>query len=216
MDKELRIIETADFGIETRTVKRADGEEVERSVIVGKAVTFNTYSQVLGWFREQIVPAAFEGCDMSDVVCLKNHDNNLILGRTADTLSLEVRNDGLYFTAYPPDTQAARDALEEIRSKMIRGCSFQFSIAPGGSDWDTDPATGAEIRTIKKISKLYDVGPVTFPAYLDTNTDVAKRDYDSAKAEREQQQQEQQEQPPVDPFTPIDVFQRRARALSLV
>lgn len=183
-EAERRVLNINDFGIESRTITRADGQQQQVDVIVGKATPFNQYSQLLGWFKEQIVPAAFDSCDMSDVVCLKNHDNNLILGRTADTLTLEVRADGLYFVAYPPNTQTGRDTLEEIRSKMIKGCSFQFSIAPGGSDWDTDPETGVEIRTIKKIAKLYDVGPVTFPAYLQTNTDAAKRDHESASNEK--------------------------------
>jgi hypothetical protein len=85
-----------------------------------------------------------------------------------------------------PDTQGARDAAEEIRTGNIRGCSFQFTLSPGGSDWSEDPDTGGEIRTVKKIAKLFDVGPVTFPAYLDTavDTTVAKRALKALKAEK--------------------------------
>lgn len=189
---ELRVLEVTNLVIETREIRGADDQVTTKDVIVGRATPFNQRSQLLGWFREQIVPTAFDDCDTSDVVCLKNHDNNLPLGRKNEaagikTLSLEVRADGLYFVAQPPDTQNARDTIEEIRSGTILGCSFQFAIAPGGSDWDTDPETGVEIRTIKKIQKLYDVGPVTFPAYLQTNTDVAKRDHDSAMNEKRQQ-----------------------------
>lgn len=185
-EKELRVLHSTTLGVEQRTIKRADGEEEIKEVIVGKAVVFNERSQLLGYFFEQIVPSAFEGCDMSDVACLKNHDDNLLLGRTGGGLDLEIREDGLYFVATPPNTTTARDTIEEIRSGAIKGCSFQFSISPGGSDWDTDPITGADIRTVKKIAKLYDVGPVTFPAYLQTNTDVAKRSYEAYKKEKEQ------------------------------
>lgn len=198
----------AELHIETRAVKRADGEDAQQEVITGKAVVFNQLSQNLGWFREQIDPRAFDDCDMSDVVCLKNHDNNLPLGRTADSLTLEVKADGLYFVAVPPATQNAKDTLEEIRAKVIRGCSFQFMVAPGGRDWDTDPETGGEISTVKRISRLLDVGPVTFPAYLQTDTAVAKRDHDSAR------QEQRKEEPP---FTgiPLSTYQRRARELAL-
>lgn len=190
MEPEIRTLTAAVLCIETRTIKRADGTEQTREVIVGKAVGFNELSQLLGgWFREQIEPGALDGCDVSDVVCIKNHDNNILLGRKnarmqAESLTLEIREDGAYFVAYPPDTQAARDTIEEIRAGLILGCSFQFTVAPGGSEWGTDPETGGEVRTVKKIAKLYDVGPVTFPAYLQTDTSIAKRDYDSAKEQR--------------------------------
>lgn len=220
-EKELRFIEAASFGIEKRTIKRAEGDEQEVEVIVGRATPFNQYSQLLGWFKEQIVPAAFDDCDMSDGAALKNHDSNLLLGRYPETLELETRADGLYFVAYPPNTQTAKDCIEEIRAKMIRGCSFQFTIAPGGSDWDTDPETGVEIRTIKKIAKLYDVGPVTFPAYLQTNTDVAKRDHESAIREKRvaipTPEAPPTEEPPTPPFTgtPLSTYQRRVQVAQL-
>ena len=217
---ELRVINTAKLSIETREVRGSDDKVTTKDVIVGKATPFNERSQLLSWFREQIVPTAFEGCDMSDVVCLKNHDNNLPLGRKNDavginTLSLEVKADGLYFVTQPPDTQNGRDTIEEIRAGSILGCSFQFVIAPGGSDWDTDPETGVEIRTIKKIQKLYDVGPVTFPAYLQTNTDVAKRDHESAIKEKREAALPAPETPPPFTGTPLSTYQRRARGAML-
>lgn len=184
MERELRVITTTDVGVEARTITRDDGTTSEVYDIVGKAVVFNELSQNLGWFRELISPTAFEGCDMSDVVCLKNHDNNIPLGRSGSGLTLEIKPDGMYFRTTPPNTTAAKDAIEEIRSGNIKGCSFQFSIAPGGQTWDQDPVTGGEIRTVTKIHKLYDVGPVTMPAYLQTTTDVAKRSYEAYKKEQ--------------------------------
>ncbi|WP_234734506.1 HK97 family phage prohead protease [Tellurirhabdus bombi] len=208
-EKELRVFELGKLTIEKRAVKRDDGSEEEVDVIVGLAVVFNQLSQNLGWFREQIAPEAFDDCDMSDVVCLKNHDSNLPLGRTqAKSLELEIRTDGLYFVAYPPNTQNAKDTIEEIRSGNIRGCSFQFQVAPGGSDWNQDPETGGEIRTVKKIYKLYDVGPVTFPAYLQTTTDVAKRSFDAHVSERSKLQ----DRPAV---APLSIYQRKLKLLTI-
>lgn len=182
---ERRVLPIQDIAIEQRTFKRADGTEETRDVIAGKAVVFNQLSEVLGFFREIIAPNAFDGCDMSDVVCLKNHDNNIPLGRTPDGLTFEVRSDGMYFVSVPPNTTTAKDAMEEIRTRNITGCSFQFSIAPDGQAWSTDPDTGGEIRTVTKIHKLYDVGPVTMPAYKQTsvNTEVAKRSFEQYKRE---------------------------------
>lgn len=37
---------------------------------------------------------------------------------------------------------------------------------------------GRSIRTVKKIEELYDVGPVTYPAYPDSGVAIAKRSYE--------------------------------------
>ena len=53
----------------------------------------------------------------------------------------------------------------------ITQMSFGFTVRPGGQDWAKDDE-GRYIRTLKKL-RLYDVSPVTFPAY--PQTDVAVR-----------------------------------------
>ncbi|PRY10291.1 hypothetical protein CLV24_11419 [Pontibacter ummariensis] len=178
MSKEKRILSNSGLQVETR------GEgDAKREVIVGCAIKYNTRSQLLGWFFEQIDERALDEADMSDVVALFNHDINQVLGRsTAGTLTLEKRSDGLYYVIDPP--KSAANLLESIQRGDVRGSSFQFSVAPGGADWDMDPETGAEVRTVKKIKRLYDVSPVVFPAYLDTDTEVAKRAYEEYKQEQ--------------------------------
>jgi HK97 family phage prohead protease len=171
-EQEVRTLPDSSFKVEMR----ADGKKV----IVGRAIVYNQLSQNLGWFREQIDAKALDNCDMADVVGLFNHDNNLVLGRTlSGTMTLEKKDDGLYYTIDPP--KSAASIIESIERGDVRGSSFAFITAPGGADWDTDPATGGDIRTVKKIARLIDVSPVTQPAYLQTNTDVAKRSLDEAK-----------------------------------
>lgn len=178
MSKEKRIIEHAPLQVETR------GEgDAKREVIVGCAIKYNTRSQLLGWFVEQIDERALDEADMSDVVALFNHDVNQVLGRSSSgTLTLEKRSDGLYYVIDPP--AYASNIMEMIKRKDVRGSSFQFSLEPGGADWDIDPETGTEVRTVKKIKRLYDVSPVVFPAYLDTDTEVAKRSHEEFKKEQ--------------------------------
>lgn len=179
MSKEKRIIDSSALQVETR------GEgDAKREVIVGCAIKYNVRSQLLGWFFEQIDERALDEADMSDVVALFNHDINQVLGRsTSGTLTLEKRSDGLYYVIDPP--KSAANLLESIRRGDVRGSSFQFTVAPGGADWDMDADTGAGVRTVKKIKRLYDVSPVVFPAYLDTDTEVAKRSYEEYKEERQ-------------------------------
>ena len=162
MEREIRIL--ADAGFEIR------GKKGDARSIRGYAAIFNTLSENLGGFREQIAPGAFDDCMENDVRALINHDANLILGRTTSkTLALSQDAKGLVYEAQLPDTSYAND----LAASMVRGditqSSFAFNVAAGGDDWTEDPDTGQTIRTVKKIARLYDVSPVTYPAYTDAS-----------------------------------------------
>lgn len=126
---------------------------------------------------ERILPGAFdEAIGRDDVRALQNHDSRLLLGRTeSKTLSLELTPDGLAYRITTPNTTAGRDTVESVSRGDITGSSFAFVISPGGVEWteETVEVNGAkltiEIRNIKAVS-LFDVGPVTYPAYLGTSS----------------------------------------------
>ena len=151
-------------------------EEIELRVIgddnkpklTGYAAKFNSITD-LSWFREKIKSGAFDDAlKNSDVRCLKNHDPNLILGRTkSGTLRLDSNTIGLRFEADVPNTSTGKDTIEEIKRGDISGCSFAFTVAE--DDWKySDDKTVPPERTIIRVGKLFDVGPVTYPAYPDT------------------------------------------------
>jgi HK97 family phage prohead protease len=113
---------------------------------------------------ERIAPEAFDNVLEAsfDTRCLMNHDPNLLLGRcSAGTLKLEKFSRGLKYTNWPGDTGPGRDAVTNLRRKDMTGSSFSFVIDK--EEWQKDGER--EIRTIRSVSHLYDVGPVTFPAY---------------------------------------------------
>jgi HK97 family phage prohead protease len=169
--------------IERRTFKAELRKNGESRKIGGTAVVFSQLSENLGGYREQIDSAAFDGCDMSDVRCLFNHDDNMVLGRNVSgTLSLSVTANGVDFECDPPDTTYARDLAACMDRGDIDQCSFSFVVAPGGADWSEDPETGGEIRTVKKIARLYDVSVVTYPAYPQTSSEI--RSYADILSER--------------------------------
>lgn len=146
-------------------------------LIRGHAAVFDSLSENLGGFREVIAPGAFDDVLGDDVRALFNHDPNAILGRsTAGTLRIGVDSTGLTYEIDPPDTQSARDLLVSMERGDVRESSFGFRIARGGDTWDENE-DGVLIRTITKVARLYDVSPVTFPAYPDT--DAAKRTLDA-------------------------------------
>ena len=143
-----------------------------KRTVSGYAAVFDQPSEDFGGWREVIAPGAFDGVlASSDCRCLVNHDRNQVLGRTASkTLALSVDERGLKFECSMPDTQYARDLAACMERGDIDQCSFAFSVAMGGSKWEEQDKT--TIRTITKISRLYDVSVVTYPAYPQTSADI--------------------------------------------
>jgi HK97 family phage prohead protease len=143
--------------------------------IVGYAARFNSRSDDLGGFVEVIAPGAFARAlaDRQDVRALFNHDPNYVIGRTTnDTLVLREDANGLYIEAMPPDTQWARDLITSIQRGDVTQMSFAFSVSKGGDVWDTKATP--PLRTLRDVN-LYDVSPVTYPAYEQTSVSVSAR-----------------------------------------
>lgn len=164
-DNERRLLQC-----EVRMSEEGEGQPL---TITGYGSVFNIRSENLGGFREIIAPGAFDDVLEDDVRALFNHDKNFVLGRTkSGTLSLSVDDEGLRYEITPPDTQTVRDLLiEPLRRKDIDQSSFGFRVARGGEEWEEDEE-GVIVRTITKISRLFDVSPVTFPAYPDAKAGV--------------------------------------------
>lgn len=163
-------IERRAFEVQEFRVERRDGEAPK---IIGHAAVFNQLSEDLGGFREQVAAGAFvEAIEGDDVRALWNHDPNFVLGRNrSKTLALKEDSRGLAIEITPPDTQWARDLLVSMERGDVSQMSFGFSVRPNGQNWGKDDE-GRYIRTLTKV-RLFDVSPVTFPAY--PQTDVAVR-----------------------------------------
>jgi HK97 family phage prohead protease len=137
------------------------------TTVRGYAAKYNMLSEPMFGFREQIAPGAFDSVLDNDVRCFFNHDSSLILGRTAaGTLRITADETGLMYEADLPDTQAARDLAVSMERGDITQSSFAFRIAPNGDTWDENE-DGVIIRTITNFWRLYDVSPVSIPAYPD-------------------------------------------------
>jgi uncharacterized protein len=91
------------------------------------------------------------------------------LGRTsAGTLRISVDEQGLRYELDVPNTTAGRDLKENMRLGNITQSSFAFTIGKDGDAWER-AENGVDIRTIKKVKRLYDVSPVSLPAYPSAN-----------------------------------------------
>lgn len=153
--------------------------------IRGYALTWNERYN-MGWFTEEIDRQALEGADMTDVRALLNHDANIVLGRTAaGTLQLSTDEKGLAYEIELPDTQAARDLAVSIERGDISQSSWGFMLRSdaesNGDEWRKE--NGKEHRVIKRVGRVFDVSPVTFPA--NPSTSVAKRSFEAIQAESE-------------------------------
>jgi HK97 family phage prohead protease len=155
-------------------IARADGENMPKE-IGGIAAVINSVTD-LGYFEEVINAGAFDYALSKeyDIRCLFNHEAELILGRTkADTCKVFVNADGNLEYTWVPDYENPTH-MSVVRSIMrgdITQSSFAFTIKE--QSWSTSEKYGnMGKRTIKVIEDLYDVSPVTYPAYVDTEADA--------------------------------------------
>lgn len=124
---------------------------------------------------ERILPGAFDRAlkDADDVRALFNHDPSSLLGRVrAGTLALSASAEGLAYEIDPPDTQTARDLAAMIRRGDVTGSSFAFSAESQSYSYQKRDGGGIlYVREVRSV-RLFDVGPVTFPAYEGTTAGV--------------------------------------------
>ena len=145
--------------------------------ICGLAAVFNSNSLNLGGFVERILPGAFTSAlEKSDVRALVNHNTDLLLGRTASgTLRLNQIREGLLFWDDLPGSNDAitSHVVSRIERKDISGCSFSFIIRK--DKWEFPRKEGQmDVRIIEEVEEIFDVGPVTFPAYESTSIQVIR------------------------------------------
>jgi uncharacterized protein len=148
---------------------RGDGQKVVSgyAAVFYRAGDAGTEYQLWDNLYERIDTGAFSRAisERQDVRGLFNHDPDHLLGRTAsNTLRLSVDERGLRYEIDLPDTQAGRDVAVSLSRGDLTGSSFSF--IPRAVSWADD--NGREIRTIDDVD-LFDVGPVTFPAYQATS-----------------------------------------------
>ena len=158
MTHEIRVL--ASMQVE----KRADDSEK----LVGYAAVFGEETDIGGYFREVVKHGAFaEAITRDDIHALFNHDYNLVIGRKkAGTLKIDEDDHGLKVEITPPNTQTAKDLMENIRAGNIDQMSFAFSMQGGKQSWDE---TGEiPVRTIEKVGELFEVSVVPRGAYPTT------------------------------------------------
>jgi HK97 family phage prohead protease len=142
--------------------------ENDARTLTGYAALYNSETRIGSDFREVIEPGAFRAAlaRKDDVRALFNHDPNHVLGRTsAGTLTLSEDERGLRYTVTLPDTQAGRDLWTSVQRGDVSQSSFAFSV--DAEEW-RDKSADLPLRAVKSV-RLFDVSPVTYPAYNETS-----------------------------------------------
>ena len=159
------------FATELRTVGAAQEDgKIEARKIVGKPAVFGVLSEDLGGFRERILPGAFtKTIQEENCKSLWNHDPNYVFGsRKAGTLDVRESEFGLEFETTPPDTSWARDFMASIERGDVDQMSFMFRTIK--DRWIIDE-NDEVIRELVEV-RLFEVSPVTFPAYPQTSVSL--------------------------------------------
>jgi HK97 family phage prohead protease len=150
----------------------------DKRTIVGRAIVYNSMSNELRTstgdkFKEVIMPGALrESLANNDILAFKEHNPAYLLGRkSAGTLSLEDRADGLYVKIDVPETSYGNDTLISAERGDLRGFSFGFNT-PKSRNYIR---SGEKIREIESLN-LREVSVVANPAYNETTLSVMRNE----------------------------------------
>lgn len=171
---------------------REDGAEPS-FLVEGYASTFEPYKlmEIDGLdYNERIDEHAFDETDMTDVVYRIDHEGKVFARSSAGTIKLDIDEHGLHQVTDLSKTKAGREHFEEIRAGLYPQMSFAFTVEADHYDEET------RTRVVDKVSKIYDISSVAFPA--NDTTELHIRDYFNgvieaekiAKAERQKAEEE--------------------------
>lgn len=167
-----RLEERISNGREYRNTReiRAASKNDEKKVVRGYASTFNEPYLLYDWgdykVYEQIDSHAFDDCDMEDVIMQYDHEGRVFARKSNKTLEVSTDEHGLYIEADLGGTDIGRQLYQEIEGGYTTKMSFGFRVSEDKREYieNHENNTTTVMRTITKISKLYDVSAVSLPA----------------------------------------------------
>ena len=160
-------------------------------MVEGYASTFDRYKMLTidgVDYYEQIDRHAFDEADMSDVVFLRDHAGRVLARTKNDAVQLSIDEHGLHHRTNLGLTGASREMYEDIATGNYQQMSFSFVVAEDRYDKDT------HTRIVEKVSKVYDISAVSFPANPFTEIGVSARDYFDGVIEMEKAERLESEQ----------------------
>lgn len=177
---------------------RAQEDDEHGTFVEGTPIVYDSWTN-LGWYDEMIDRGALADTDLRDVRFLVNHNTDMIpLARSRNnnensTMQMSIDDEIGMKIRVNLDTEnnaEAKALYSAIERGDISGMSFMFTV--DGDRWE-DESSEHPKRHIERISKVFEVSAVTFPAYEATNIsargladvlDNAKASLESVRAEK--------------------------------
>jgi len=165
--------------IEIRTV--GEEGETEQRFVDGVGIVYGQEVEIWPGYMESVRAGAFGDTLGSgeEIKSYFNHNPDFVLATTKSEPALELKDTdaGLEFSAPIPPTSYGEDLSINLERKNVRGASFSFTVEE--DTLTTEKVEGGDEIYHREIVKatLYEVGPVTNPAY--PQTEVGQRDLEN-------------------------------------
>lgn len=178
-------------------IRESEGETPKESrTIEGRAIVFNQeatlYEDKYERYSEVILPSCItpEFLREQDIKLNLLHERESSVARNnkgAGTLVLELKEDGLYFSAEMPKCDLGDRALELVRNGTYTGCSFEFYTKAYDQEKTTDSKGRECVKIVhKEMAAITALTIAMDPVYSETT--IALR-------EKAQQRAEERENP---------------------
>ena len=167
--KEVRFLELAEL--------RAEQDE-RGAWIEGYPVVFNQETVIGGRCREMILPEAVTEEMLRDVALMIGHDFGMIplahsrRNNGNSTMQLTIDEHGVRMRALldVENNPRAKEAYSAVIRGDISGMSFAFIV--DGERWE-QLDTEMPLRIVTRLSNIFEVSLVAFPAYAGTSVQAA-------------------------------------------
>lgn len=156
-------------------------DDSDEMIVEGYATTFNDPYELYNMgdyiVMEQIDSKAFDECDMSDVIFQYNHKGRVFARTSNNTLEVVPDEKGLHIRANLGGTEIGRELYEEIKGGYTTKMSFGFRVGEDSRTVteDYDNNVTVVLRSVTKVSKLYDVSAVSIAA--NSGTEISARNF---------------------------------------
>lgn len=182
MNFKIDKIEKRVIPAEEKIEVRADGDTEKR--VSGYGIVYDRETEIFPGYKERIRGGAFTKSIAdtgAEIKSFFNHDPDQVLSttRSEPALKLTENKSGVKFDSPIPPTTYGNDLIINLTRGNVKGASFAFTVNADGDVWRED-GNGVIHREITSAT-LYEVGPVTNPAY--TQSSAALRSAESAVEE---------------------------------
>lgn len=181
----------------------------EEMVIEGIPIVYEQKTD-LGWFTEMIARgAATNALASSDIFLLFNHDPNQPLARTKNkTLTAWEEEDGVHMKADLSKSEKGPGLYRDIKNGLIDKMSFAFTVK--SQTWIDGEGNEPDLRIVNEIDELFDLSPVTYPAYKQTelvarSAEKIAKEHSKPSTEEEEPSTEEREFDPPEALEPYEL-----------